>query len=148
MAGAATVVILCEALGWYLSMWLPALLRPVSMAMLVALPVAGVALSFGKVRRGLRTVWSRALSAGAPGRLLQRALAQRCYVLGACIAAFVLVAWHGGLMCWHDMAQSVTSGHAGLSAWMVALWIPFLGFALALRTLLVLLRGRRAGQTR
>ena len=54
---------------------------------------------------------------------------------------FGLLAWYGARMTWVDYSFEVTSPSLGVPQWWYTIWLPLLSSLIALRVLVLLLRG-------
>jgi len=69
-----------------------------------------------------------------------RAIAYR-FSMACSLLMFGLLAWYGARMTWDDYSFEVTSPSLGVPQWWYTIWLPLLSSLIALRVLVLLLRG-------
>ncbi|MFV5215989.1 TRAP transporter small permease [Azonexus caeni] len=65
------------------------------------------------------------------------------FSMACSLLMFGLLAWYGALMTWDDYNFEVTSPSLGVPQWWYTIWLPLLSLLIALRVLVLLLRGEK-----
>lgn len=65
------------------------------------------------------------------------------FSMACSLLMFGLLAWYGARMAWDDYTFEVTSPSLGVPQWWYTIWLPLLSLLIALRVLVLLLRGEK-----
>jgi len=105
----------------------------ISVALLVVMTLVGASHAF-------KTGHHIAIDYLVARRPRLRAIAYR-FSMACSLLMFGLLAWYGARMTWDDYSFEVTSPSLGVPQWWYTIWLPLLSALIALRVLVLLLRG-------